>query len=168
MKKIVQAEDPVLRELAKEIPLTDIGGTKLSKLIADMNEALDSQEDGVAIAAPQIGAPLRLFIVSGKVLPKRGGETQSNQVYINPVIKKRSGRKIIMEEGCLSVRWVYGKTKRSDKIQIEAINEKGHKFVRQGTGLIAQIFQHETDHLNGVLFIDKASHLQEIKPETEQ
>jgi peptide deformylase len=73
-----------------------------------------------------------------------------------------------MEEGCLSVRWVYGKTKRADKAMVEAYNERGHKFVRQGSGLLAQIYQHEIDHLNGILFIDKASHLVEIKPETNQ
>lgn len=165
---IVQAGDKVLREISRDVPQADIGAPGLAKIISDMNEALDSQEDGVAIAAPQIGISLRIFIVSGKVLPMRGGVSQSNQVFINPVIKKKSGHKQAMEEGCLSVRWIYGQTKRADKVQVEALNEKGHKFVRQGSGLIAQIFQHEIDHLDGVLFIDKATHLTEIHPETDQ
>ena len=166
MKSIVQSDAPVLRDMAEEVPSSDMGQPKLETIIRDMNEALDKEEDGVAIAAPQIGVPLRLFIVSGKALPLKKGLVQSNQVFINPVIKKISARKVIMEEGCLSVRWIYGKTKRADSVQVEAYNEKGNKFVKQGRGLLAQIFQHEIDHLNGILFTDKAGQLREIKPET--
>ena len=164
MTKIVQVEDKVLRQTAKEVPVADIGSAKLNKILADMNTALDAEDDGVAIAAPQIGVPLRIFVVSGKVFPKKAGSTQANQVFINPVIKKLSAKRIKMEEGCLSVRWIYGETKRADRAMVEAYNEKGHKFVRQGSGLLAQIFQHEIDHLEGVLFIDKATHLHEIPP----
>ena len=165
MVKIVQQEEKVLRETAKEVPLADIGGAKLNKILDDMNEALDSQDDGVAIAAPQIGVPLRIFIVSRKALPKKGGIEQPNQIFINPIIKKLSVKKSNMEEGCLSVRWIYGETKRAETAQVEAYNEKGHKFARQGSGLLAQIFQHETDHLNGILFIDIAKKLHEVHPE---
>ena len=73
MAKIVQTGEKVLRETAKEVPLADVGSAKLNKILADMNEALDSQDDGVAIAAPQIGVSLRIFIVSRKALPKKGG-----------------------------------------------------------------------------------------------
>lgn len=165
MKEIVQEGNQVLRKMAENYPVAEIGSPKFNKIITDMNTALDSQEDGVAIAAPQIGESWRIFIVSGKVLPKRAGKDQANQVFVNPLIKKLSNHKITVEEGCLSVRWVYGKTRRADGALVEAYNEKGHKFARQGSGLIAQIFQHEIDHLNGVLFIDKASNLVEVKPE---
>ena len=165
MNEIVQTGEKVLRETAKEVPLADIGSAKLKKILADMNEALDSQDDGVAIAAPQIGVALRIFIVSRKALPKKGGVEQENQIYINPIIKKLSAKKSNVEEGCLSVRWIYGETKRADTAQVEAYNENGHKFARQGSGLLAQIFQHETDHLNGVLFTDIARKLHEVHPE---
>jgi peptide deformylase len=70
-----------------------------------------------------------------------------------------------MEEGCLSVRYLYGKVRRSKKATIEAYNEHGKKFTAGASGILAQIFQHETDHLNGILFIDKAKQIEEILPE---
>ena len=164
MKKIVQKENKILRKPAQSVDLIEVGGEKITKILQEMNEALDACFDGVALAAPQINVPLRIFIVSGKILPKKGGKWQANQVYINPIIKKISGKKVTMEEGCLSIRWFYGETKRADKATVEAYNEKGHKFVKNGAGLLAQIFQHEIDHLNGVLFTDKAINLREIKP----
>jgi peptide deformylase len=89
-------------------------------------------------------------------------------VFINPVLKKVSNEKRIVEEGCLSVRWLYGKVKRGTKATVQAWDENGQKFERGGTGLLAQIFQHETDHLNGVLFIDKAKYVEEILPTPKQ
>jgi peptide deformylase len=165
MTKIVQHQDPVLRAPAAAIAKSEIGSEKLAKIIAEMNAALDAEEDGVAIAAPQIGVPLRLFIVSGKVLPEKNGQPAPNQVFLNPTIKRLSAEKRKMEEGCLSVRYIYGETRRAETAQVEALNENGHKFVRTGRGLLAQIFQHEIDHLDGILFIDKAKNLKEVKPE---
>lgn len=172
--KIVQKEDPVLRETAQEVPVKDITGTKIKKVLKDMKTALASQEDGVAIAAPQIGEPLRIFVVSGNTIKLlKHGDTEDapeyeDQVYINPKITKLSKDKEEMEEGCLSVRWAYGFVKRSTKATVEAYDEHGKKFTRGGSGLMAQIFQHEVDHLDGVLFTDKAKRVRESPPETEK
>lgn len=170
MVKIVDKNEPVLRGKAQEVPIEKITSPEIRKILKDMKEALASQDDGVAIAAPQIGVPLRIFVVSGKVPALIKGEdlTKTNYpdtVYINPVIVKRSKTKKIMEEGCLSVRYLYGKVRRSDKVTIEAYDENGEHFVRGGAGLMAQIFQHETDHLEGILFIDTAKDIQDIPPE---
>ena len=174
--RIVQNGDPVLRELAQPVPVKDIVSPKIQKIIADMKAALTQQDDGVAIAAPQIGVPLQIFVVSGNVLDaalEKMEETlnignpkkNKDMVFINPVVTKLSRTKEVMEEGCLSVRWLYGKIKRSSKATIQADDENGQKVERGASGLLAQIFQHETDHLNGVLFIDKAYDVQEILPE---
>lgn len=181
MTKIVQQKEPVLRDIAKEVPITDITSTPIQKILKDMKIALNSQEDGVAIAAPQIGVSLRIFIISGAVLDMIRGheknegkkETEVKQkvkpekdiVFINPVITKISKSTEWMEEGCLSVRYLYGKVKRSTKATITAYDEHGNKFERGGSGIMAQIFQHETDHLDGVLFIDKAKDLEDIPPQ---
>ena len=177
MIKIVQKEDKILRQSVKEVPLKEIPSDKIKKIIANMRKALFSQEDGVAIAAPQIGATIRIFIVSAKIFnqnsKKSGPENQKGYsskkhldlVFINPKIIKISKKKNFMLEGCLSVRWLYGEVKRSSNVTIEAYDETGKKFTRGAGGLLAQIFQHEIDHLNGVLFIDKAKNLVEIKPE---
>jgi peptide deformylase len=164
--KIVQKDNPVLRQIAKDVPVSDIKTPKIQKILSDMKKALASQDDGVAIAAPQIAIPLRIFVISGKAndISKRT-EGNPDEVYINPVITKISKDRKLVDEGCLSVRYLYGKTKRATKATVEAYNEKGEKFSRGASGLIAQIFQHETDHLNGILFIDHAKHIKDLPPE---
>lgn len=164
--KIVQKENPVLRQIAKDVPISDIKTPKIQKIISDMKKALASQDDGVAIAAPQIAVPLRIFVVAGMAndIAKKT-EGNPDEVYINPVITKISKDRKLVDEGCLSVRYLYGKTKRATKATVEAYNEKGEKFSRGASGLIAQIFQHETDHLNGILFIDHAKHIKDLPPE---
>jgi len=165
---IVQQKDPVLRKKAKNVPLTMIGTPELAKIIADMSIAMATQKDGVAIAAPQIGVSLQIFLVSGEVLSKADKDytgDKSDLVFINPKITKLSKEKHLVEEGCLSVRWLYGTVNRSIKASIVAVNEKGEKIERGASGLLAQIFQHETDHLNGTLFIDKADEVWEMTEE---
>lgn len=165
MTEIVQKEHPVLREHSKEVPTKDIGTDKINSILDKMKEALTSQDDGVAIAAPQINEKLRIFVVSKKIF---GGEEDPNvqdKVFINPVITNLSRKKEAMDEGCLSVRWKYGTVKRSSKATVEAFDENGNPFSYNASDLLAQIFQHEVDHLEGVLFIDKATDLQDIDPE---
>jgi peptide deformylase len=171
MVEIIQTGNPLLRKTSKEVPIESVTKPKIQKIIALMNEALNSQYDGVAIAAPQIGENLRIFIISGKVFDEdfiRGEKINlnkkygPNKVFINPVFKKISKDRKLMDEGCLSVRPIYGKVRRATRATIEAYDEKGHKFTENGSGLIAHIFQHETDHLEGVLFTDKAQNLHEV------
>lgn len=175
-KKILQKEATVLREIAKEVALSDISLPKIKKVLEEMKEALASQDDGVAIAAPQIGYSLRIFVISRKVNgiikkqsaleeAEKSKEVAKDAVFINPIIKKISKEKKVLEEGCLSVRYLYGKVSRGNKATVEAFDENGKKFIRGGTGLLAQIFQHEIDHLNGILFIDKAKYVEEMIPE---
>jgi len=191
MKDILQKEKKVLRQTAKEVPVDKIISLKIKKILKEMSESLRSQGDGVAIAAPQIGYSLRIFVVSGKVfeenfmeerekkVAKRNGEEINEEadftevsknikikdlVFINPVISKLSREKVWVPEGCLSVRWLYGKTYRSKKATVEAYDHTGKKFKMGASGLLAQIFQHETDHLNGILFIDHAEEIKEELP----
>ncbi len=179
-KTILQKENKVLREIAKEVPLSKIPTPKIKTVIKEMKASLRSQSDGVAIAAPQIGYSLRIFVVSGKIfdnnfITNNEDEIEENRVqntkenakpkdviFINPKITKLSREKEWVPEGCLSVRPFYGKTYRSKKATVTAYDEHGKKFERGGSGLLAQIFQHETDHLNGILFID---HAKDIKAE---
>lgn len=182
MKKILQKDSSVLRKISKDVPLKEIGGARIDKIIEEMKVALLLQDDGVAIAAPQIGYSLRIFIVSGKVKellkkPKKEKVSveeiiESNKksgnpdlVFINPVIKKISKESSYVEEGCLSVRYLYGMVKRNKFATIEAYDEKGKKIVRGASGLLAQIFQHEIDHLDGILFTDKARDVRDLPPE---
>lgn len=162
MKKIVQQENPVLRKIAEPIDVSSITHKETQKIIEEMFTALAIQKDGVALAAPQIDYSKRIFIISPQILDT---EVHIPLVYINPTIIKRSRDKKNMEEGCLSCRWWYGKTKRSSRVVVHAFDQKGKEFTLEGRGLIAQIFQHEIDHLDGILFIDHAKDLKEIEPE---
>ena len=168
--EILGRDAEVLRQVAEEVPLHDITSPRIKNILEKMKIALDSQDDGVAIAAPQIGVALRIFVVSGRVIGYIKGEENHEHVYpdmifINPKILKLSKEKSWAEEGCLSIRYLYGKVRRSNKAQIEAHDETGKKFRKGGTGLMAQIYQHETDHLDGILFIDKAKDVEDLPPE---
>ncbi len=183
--EIVQSDNPVLRQHTKAIPIHEIGSKSVQNVIARMKKALESQEDGVGLAASQIGEPLSIFVISHRVFDqfkdesktsdnkdiaeiekvqgaKKNSKKAVDMVFINPSIKRLSREKKMMEEGCLSVRPLYGKVKRSVKATITAYNEKGEKFEMGASGLLAQIFQHEVDHLYGTLFIDKAVDLFEM------
>jgi|SRR3989344_95658 len=189
MKKIIQKENPILRKKASEVPIAQVKTVKIKKVLAEMSEALAGEHDGVAIAASQIGYPLRIFVVSGKIFqvgfgkkfpqppalrqglrqgesatPLSQGEKIKDLVFINPKISKLSKEKAWVPEGCLSVRPLYGKTRRSKKATVTAYDENGQKFTRGASGLLAQIFQHETDHLEGILFIDHAKDISEELP----
>lgn len=155
---VVQDGDPVLRMVAKAVPKKDIGSRKLAALIKKMSAVLKKEGFGVAIAAPQVGESLRVFVVSGKVFQHPDDESAAppDRVFINPELTRLSKTKKEMTEGCLSVRHKYGSVPRHEKASARAINEKGEEFVYHGAGLVGQIFQHEVDHLNGILYIDKA------------
>ncbi|OGZ28854.1 MAG: hypothetical protein A2562_00050 [Candidatus Nealsonbacteria bacterium RIFOXYD1_FULL_39_11] len=182
--EIVQKENKILRKIAKVVAAEDIGGRKIGTIIRRMIKALDNQEDGVAIAAPQIGENLRIFVISKKIFEIIEEEKMKNKkskreeldalasekseykdmVFINPEILKTSKEKMVVEEGCLSVRWLYGRVKRSQKTMVRAYDESGKMFTMGGSGLLSQAFQHEIDHLDGVLFIDKATDIKNIPP----
>lgn len=151
--KILNTKDIRLKIVSKEVTQID---KKVLSLITDLNDTLKAQEDpeGVGLAAPQIGKNLRVFVMlSGK----------NYVTIINPVIisitdkpkkgKKRSSSSIM--EGCLSLPHYYTPIKRADKVEIEYLNKEGEKKREYFTGLDAQIIQHEIDHLNGILFVDR-------------
>ncbi|MFC1802175.1 peptide deformylase [Patescibacteria group bacterium] len=168
MKEIVQKENLVLRDISQEVSIEEIDSKEIQNLIKEMHQSLATQDDGVALAAPQIGENLRIFVISPRVfdpeneqfIPK---EKSENLVYINPKIIKTSKKQKWVDEGCLSVRQYYGRVKRLEKVTVKAYNEKGEAFTRGASGLLAQIFQHEIDHLNGVLFTDKAKNIEKIQ-----
>ncbi len=176
MARILQKDDPVLRANAKAVPLKDIGSKKINELIDTMKSTLAQENDGVGLAAPQIGVSLRLFIVSDlafeHVRKENKDENPSHEgipplVYINPEIISSSKDKKALDEGCLSVRPLFGKVRRATRVQIRAHDEYGSEFEYTAKGLLAHIFQHEIDHLNGILFIDKAKDIREVTMDPE-
>ncbi len=175
MHSIIQRNNPILREKALDVPLSEINTPRIKKIISEMKRLLAKEDDGVAIAAPQIGESLRIVVISGKVFAPDFDEEKEDQnlkeippdlVLINPILTRRSKEKVAVPEGCLSVRWLYGEVSRSLKASIVFYNESGKKQNLSGKGLLAQIFQHEIDHLDGVLFIDTAKKIRDLPPPT--
>jgi peptide deformylase len=165
MSTILQKDNRLLRAQSLEVPVAEITSPKIQKLLTKMKSVLASCDDGAALAAPQIGVSLRIFVVSKRIFTDEDNQTlpqAKDLVFINPVLVKVSKRQKKLEEGCLSVRGVFGEIIRADKAQVEAYNELGQKISYRGSGLLAQIFQHEIDHLNGILFIDKAKNLAKV------
>jgi len=178
-KKIVilQKDSPILRKISSPIPVSKIKTADIKNLISDLVKTIGSQSDAVAISSVQIGKPLRLFVIAKKAFDitepivnagvqlKEENNNKKDLIFINPKIIKVSKSKQKLEEGCLSVRYVYGKVIRSEKVTIEALDENGKKFSRGFSGFLAQVVQHENDHLDGILFIDKATDIEELTPE---
>lgn len=160
---IVQKGHPVLEGIAQAVPQAHITSDDIKKILQDMRDALAGEPDGVALAAPQIGVPLRIFIISDKAYSKKRSERR--YTFINPRIVNHSKQKHLVAEGCLSVRWKYGETYRYKQATIEAYDENGESFTMSGSKLIAQIFQHETDHLDGILFDEHAENLRDMTDE---
>ena len=134
--------DPVLRQVAT--PVREITA-EIKRIITDMTETMWHQV-GIGLAAPQIGLPYRILVMDDG----KGGA----QALINPEIETRSGT-IREEEGCLSLPGVFGMVERSKTITVRAMDADGEPVSIEATGLKARIVQHELDHLDGVLFIDR-------------
>ncbi len=166
MEEIIQIGKPVLRKRAKKLPISDIRKNEIKEIIERMKTALHNADNGIAVAAPQIGISLRIFVISGEIFKEdESEETPEDKIYINPKLIKKSRKKERLEEGCLSVVGKYGTVKRSTQATIKATDENGNKFEQGASGLLAQVFQHEIDHLDGVLFVDKAEEIHDIKNE---
>ncbi len=168
MLKILQKGNEILEQKAEEVSSDDFQSAKIKNLINEMKNTLKKTEDGVALAAPQIGESLRIFIISPeayRIDNEKEEPKKQDLIFINPEIIKCSKKKEWMDEGCLSVAGYFGKVERSTNCTISAYDEGGNKFTRGAGGILSQIFQHEIDHLDGILFTEKAKGLKENKNE---
>ena len=150
-----QLGDPILRSKAKKVPLTFLKTPKFKTLVKRMIYTMH-RADGVGLAAPQIGQPLALAVMEIRKVPTRPDlKPRKPIVIVNPRITKCGTKKTAGYEGCLSFDGVRGLVPRSESITVEYHNEKGEKIVEKASGFWARIFQHEIDHLNGVVYVDR-------------
>ncbi|TJY43256.1 peptide deformylase [Cohnella pontilimi] len=151
IRLIVKHPDPVLRERAQEVTKFN---ANLHKLLDDMADTM-YDADGVGLAAPQIGILKRIFVVDAD-------EEHGLIELINPEIVSKEGEQLGVE-GCLSIPGLQGDVRRANKVVIKGFNRYGEPVQYEGTELLARAFQHELDHLNGVLFIDLAESVYEAR-----
>ncbi len=168
--KIITNPNPILREKAREITKEELESEKIQKLILDMGETM-KKANGIGLAAPQINESLQIICIdirecdpNGSIRKKispslthtsAGGKEIS--VLINPRITWSSIVKNIMEEGCLSIPGINKNVKRPKNVRVKCLNAKGEKIKFKATELFARVLQHEIDHLEGILFIDRIS-----------
>src|SRR5690554_1283643 len=147
---IVTIGDPVLQTRAQEVPRIT---KKIAKLIDDMIETM-YEADGIGLAAPQVGVGQRIIVADLGEGPV---------VLVNPVIQSAQGEEIDVE-GCLSIpeRWVY--VKRAAEVEVSGLNEKGKQVRVKAEGFLARALQHEIDHLDGILILDRSLGEAELEP----
>jgi peptide deformylase len=160
VREIVTVPHPTLRRNARKV--TDFG-PKLQTLIDDMVEIM-RVAPGVGLAAPQIDVSQRVIVVE---FGDEEDETVEPSLYtvVNPEIMRPSRETVIGTEGCLSIPMLVGDVERSESVTVKGLNRRGQPIKLKAKGWLARIFLHEVDHLNGVLFIDKA--IQVWQPEFE-
>lgn len=158
MKVLPRTEfgDPILRKVASRLTPEEIASDKIQTLIKDIRHTLVTKKFGVGLAAPQVGESLALSVIAIRPVKHRPNVEPFDLVIISPKIIKTFGTPKDKWEGCLSAgaSGLFGKVGRYKKIEIKFLDEAGKEHVRQFEGLQAQVIQHETDHLNGILFVD--------------
>lgn len=166
MATLVPENHPALHTIAAEVTPSEFTDGTVTKLIKDLKAALLSYSvEGftpVAIAAPQIGVSKRLFLIDDQSTDR---DPLPSFVAINPQITKRSRKTHVVDEGCLSIPDQYGQVVRHRQVTLQALNEQGEPFERGASDLLAQIIQHENDHLDGILFTERAEKLWSIVEE---
>ena len=158
LRQIREVGDDLLRKKSREVEVVD---DKIRELLDDMYETMKHAKDGVGLAAPQIGILKRLIVID---LSEEG-----DQVYklVNPVIVKAKGEQVC-REGCLSVPGLLGDVTRPKEVVVEALDENGKKVKIKAQDMLAVVLSHEIDHLDGILFIDKATEIIEDNGEEEE
>ncbi len=152
IRQIREIGDELLRKKSRPFDTVD---EKVKQLLEDLLDTLHSTEDGVGLAAPQVGVLRRAIVVD---LSMDEENPQGPFKLITPVIVKSSGEQVC-REGCLSVPGKLGDVKRPEKVVVEALDENGKKIKIKAEGLLAVVLSHEIDHLDGVLFIDRATEI---------
>jgi len=166
LRIIVTLPDPILRRKARAVTTFD---KKLQTVIDDMIETM-REAPGVGLAAPQVGISDRLIVVeyyqNAEAEELEDDTLKKVWVMLNPEIVKTSEEKVMGVEGCLSVPNLVGEVERHAAIQVKGLNRRGQPMRVKAQGWLARIFQHEVDHLNGVVFTDRATRV--WLPETEE
>ncbi|MCW5879072.1 MAG: peptide deformylase [Anaerolineales bacterium] len=162
---IVKYPNDILRRKAQDVTVFD---DKLQQLIDDMFETM-RKAPGVGLAAPQVNVPLRLTVIEYGEQEDDSDEPVKLQQYvlINPEITRFSPETEVAAEGCLSMPGLVGDVERSLSVTVRAQNRRGQPVKLKAEGWLARIFQHEIDHLNGVMYVDKADNLRSLDEDAE-
>lgn len=158
MSNILRKTDfgnPILRRVVKRLTNIEIESEPTQKLIENMYYIFESKKYGVGIAAPQVGSDLAITTIDTKPTPTRPELVRQKLTLINPEIMKTYGKKSNMWEGCISGTEIYAQVPRFTKVRVKWQDEKAKPHEQDFKGFMAHVIQHEVDHLNGILFVDR-------------
>ncbi len=151
--------NPILRSKTKRLSKKEVLSKDIQHLIADMKYTCDKRKYGVGLAATQVGVGVAVSVIAIKTAPSRLEVIPFDRVIINPEILDHKGRQVGMWEGCISFSSlnapVFAKAVRWPEVKVSYLDDNGKKHEEWLSGLAAHVFQHETDHCNGVLFVDR-------------
>jgi peptide deformylase len=159
LREIVSEGHPTLRKVAKRVDPKEIGEPLFQQLIDDMFETMYAAP-GVGLAAPQVNVSKRLFVMDVH------DDEHEPAVVINPKLEKL-GEEVELREGCLSVPGMVGEILRRTRVAVTGLDRNGARIRIEGDGLLAQCLQHEVDHLDGKLYIDRAKNVRQVVSEEE-
>lgn len=153
--------NPLLREKARTLSVTEVQSPEIQSLIEHMRYTLEKESYGVGIAAPQVGRSVALSVVGIKPTPNRPDLELFNTVLINPEIIEAIGKPIPKWEACIScgegVNLLYAQVPRFEEVKLRWLDETGKSREEILSGFVAHVAQHETDHLNGIMFVDRVT-----------
>jgi peptide deformylase len=152
--KVARIGHPVVRGAARPVETGSIPSPEFQKLVDDMIETMHEYE-GVGLAAPQIHVPLRVAVIEIPASDERGSGGVPLTVLVNPTVTPIDSREIVGWEGCLSIPELRGQVPRYQKVRLEALDRHGRPFAAEAAGFFARVIQHECDHLDGNVYLDR-------------
>jgi peptide deformylase len=159
--KIARIGHPVVRQAARPLTADEIGSAEVQRLIDDMQETMYDYE-GVGVAAPQVHVGLRLAVLEVPASDDRARSAVPFTVLVNPVVKPLGKKLVTAYEGCLSVPDLRGPVPRHERIELRALDREGKPFEIEASGFHARVIQHECDHLDGGVYLDRMTNLRHL------
>jgi peptide deformylase len=159
--KVARIGHPVVRADARLVPVSKIDSPEIQRLIADMEETMH-EYDGVGLAAPQVHVGLRLAVIEVSASDERAHDAVPFTVLVNPVVTPLGEAKLLGFEGCLSIPDLRGQVSRHESVRLEAFDRKGRPYAIEAKGFFARVIQHECDHLDGRVYLDRMTDLRTL------
>jgi peptide deformylase len=159
--KVARIGHPVVRAEARSVPAGKIRSTEIQRLIDDMEETMH-EYDGVGLAAPQVHVGLRLAVLEVPPSDERSEDAVPFTVLVNPVLTPLVEARLVGFEGCLSIPELRGQVPRFQKVRLEALDRKARPYAVEASGFFARVIQHECDHLDGRVYLDRMTDLRSL------
>lgn len=159
--KVARIGHPVVRSAASAVPAGDMGSAGFQRLVDEMIATMHEYE-GVGLAAPQVHVPLRVAVIEVPASDERSEAAVPLTVLVNPVVTPLGEGRRTGWEGCLSIPGLRGMVPRLERVRLEALDREGHPYTAEASGFFARVIQHECDHLDGKVYLDRMEDMRSL------